>query len=419
MNRRHNPAALAPLLTLVLFAGACAGRPPADPVPLGEPAGDELWGDDSADGSGAPAGVAELLGEPLPPPEDPAPGLGDELRAQFGGVFFDATEELPGEVVDEVARYVGYFHDGRARANYERWLAREGRYRDLILAELRAQGAPEELLYLAMLESGFSPVAVSRARATGLWQFMRATGRQSGLRIDDWVDERRDPIASTRAAIRHLRVLHRELGDWALAAAAYNAGLGRVRRAQRRAGGGYFQLTAAAALPAETRSYIPLILAAGHVAVNRERYGLGHIEREAPLSYDTVRVEGRTRLSAVARATGQPLDRLRALNTHLIRGAAPPGRSWVVRLPPGTLALEGLAGSQGIAARVASLPTAERLLPEWREVVWTVRSGDSWWKIANRHGTTVKAMRALNPRAGEVIHPGQKLVVSRTPVYDG
>ncbi|HUG39381.1 MAG TPA: transglycosylase SLT domain-containing protein [Longimicrobiales bacterium] len=418
------PGATPILIAILLSAGGCAGFAPAGPRgPLGEELEDEIHADGSVDGGEAPAGMEELFGGEEPGSSDGAtepapPALDEELRVQFGAVFLGPRGEVPEAVVEEVGKYIGYFHAGRARENYERWLTREGRYRDLILAELRAQGLPEELLYLTMVESGFSPVAVSRAKAVGLWQFMRTTGRAEGLRIDDWVDERRDPLASTRAAVAHLKMLHRELGDWSLAAAAYNAGLGRVRRARARTAGGYFDLTAAGALPAETRSYVPLILAAGHVAANRERYGLGHVRTEEPLVFDTVRVQGRTRLSAVAKATGVDVAELKALNPHLLRGAAPPGRGWLLRLPSGTVAAEGLAGRAALLARVASLPVEERLLPEYREVRWTVRSGDSWWRIARAHGTTVAAMRSLNPGVGDVIQPGMKLLVARQVVSD-
>jgi membrane-bound lytic murein transglycosylase D len=383
-------------------------------MPEPEPV-EEAYVDDSVDGAGDPAGIEELLGdEPTvgPPPDlsllDPD-GVDWDLRTHMPGFL---AAGFPPAALDQVLHNIGLFHTGRARANFERWLVREGRYRDLILGELEAAGLPEELLYLSMLESGFSPTAVSRAGAVGLWQFMPATGRESGLRIDDWVDERRDPIASTRAAIGHLTYLYQELGDWALAAAAYNAGLGRVRRTRIDSGAGYFDLTLSGRLPAETRGYVPLILAASHVARNRELYGFVDITPDPPLRYDTVHVEGRTRLSALARTAELTVAELTALNTHLIRGAAPPGLSYPLRVPVGSANPE-------IGLRLAALPVDERLLPEYRDIYAVVRPGDSWWRIANAHGVTVRALRARNPRVGDVIHPGMRLLVDRRVVRDG
>jgi membrane-bound lytic murein transglycosylase D len=402
------------LVLAVLLAGACApagGSRPERPAPV---LPDPVFLDESADGSGDPAGVEELLGdvddeEPLTAPMVlDADGVARDLVESFPGFL---AAGLPQPVLDTVLHYVGLFHAGRARANFERWLVREGRYRDLILSELEAAGLPEELLYLSMLESGFSPTAVSRAGAVGLWQFMPATGRAEGLRIDSWVDERRDPIASTRAATKHLAMLHDQLGDWALAAAAYNAGLGRVRRTRGDSGAGYFDLTLSGRLPAETRNYVPLILAASHVARNREYYGFVDMDSDPPLRYDTLRVDGRTRLSAVATASGLDAQELTALNTHLIRGAAPPVQGYPVRVPVGT-------ASPDVMLRLAALPTEERLLPEYREIWAVVKSGDSWWRIARNHGVSVNDLRARNPRVGDVIHPGMRLLVDRRQVTD-
>jgi membrane-bound lytic murein transglycosylase D len=418
--RRASDAVFARLsLILIVVGAAVAGCTPAGwdtrPAPPAPPVDPYL--DESADGAGDPAGVEELLGGEEEEDEiEPGPvplvldvdGVRADLLLHFPG--FLATG-LPRPVLDTVMHYVRLFHAGRARANFERWLVREGRYRELILTELEAAGLPEELLYLSMLESGFLPTAVSRAGAVGLWQFMAATGRAEGLRIDDWVDERRDPIASTRAAVAHLSMLHDQLGDWALAAAAYNAGLGRVRRVRGNSSAGYFDLIMAGRLPAETRTYVPLILAASHVARNREHYGFHDIVPDPPLEYDAVPVEGRTRLSALASVTGVPLADLAALNTHLVRGAAPPVAGYPVRVPAGS-------AWPDIGDRLAALPVDERLLPEYREIWVVVRSGDSWWRIANAHGVAVRDLRARNPRVGDVIHPGMRLLVDRRRVTD-
>lgn len=409
-----HPSILALALVLWVAAGCSPvgwGAPVAPLPPVVVEDGDP---DDSIDGSGDPAGIEELFGE-----ESVAESESDISVLDATGVARDLERHapsfvaagLPPAALEQVLHSVGLFHSGRARANFERWLAREGRYRELILAELAAAGLPEELLYLSMLESGFSPTAVSRAGAVGLWQFMATTGRESGLRIDDWVDERRDPVAATRAAVGHLSYLHAQLGDWALAAAAYNAGLGRVRRTRGDSGAGYFDLTLSGRLPAETRNYVPLILAASHVARNRTYYGFEAVEPEPPLRYDTLHVDGRTRLTAMARAGDMEVAELTRLNTHLVRGAAPPGRSYPIRIPVG-------AASPALALRLAAIPADERLLPEYREVYAVVKPGDSWWRIANGHGVTVRDLRARNPRIGDMLHPGMRLLVERRVVRD-
>lgn len=413
---RSRPHIVAPALLLWVAAGCAPVGWEPPPMPLPPVVVEDSYPDDSIDGGGDPAGIEELFGEESAAEVEPeavlivldATGVARDLERHAPGFV---AAGLPPAALEQVLQSVGLFHSGRARANFERWLAREGRYRDLILAELEAAGLPEELLYLSMLESGFSPTAVSRAGAVGLWQFMATTGRESGLRIDDWVDERRDPVAATRAAVGHLSYLYAQLGDWALAAAAYNAGLGRVRRTRGDSGAGYFDLTLSGRLPAETRSYVPLILAASHVARNRAHYGFERVEAEQPMRYDTLHVEGRTRLTAMARAGGIEVAELTALNTHLVRGAAPPGRTYPVRVPAG-------AASPELALRLAAMPADDRLLPEYREIYAVVKPGDSWWRIANSHGVTVRDLRSRNPRIGDMLHPGMRLLVERRVVRD-
>jgi membrane-bound lytic murein transglycosylase D len=415
--RSRTPIVTPAALILWVAAGCAPVGWEAPLTPLPPVVVEDSYPDDSIHGDGNPAGIEELFGEESPVAEEEpeaalivldATGVARDLERHAPGFV---AAGLPPAALEQVLQSVGLFHSGRARANFERWLAREGRYRDLILAELEAAGLPEELLYLSMLESGFSPTAVSRAGAVGLWQFMATTGRESGLRIDDWVDERRDPVAATRAAVGHLSYLYAQLGDWALAAAAYNAGLGRVRRTRGDSGAGYFDLTLSGRLPAETRSYVPLILAASHVARNRTHYGFEGVEAEQPLRYDTLHVEGRTRLTAMARAGDMEVAELTALNTHLVRGAAPPGRTYPVRVPAG-------AASPELALRLAAMPADDRLLPEYREVYAVVKPGDSWWRIANSHGVTVRDLRSRNPRIGDMLHPGMRLLVERRVVRD-
>ncbi|MBW3629622.1 MAG: transglycosylase SLT domain-containing protein [Gemmatimonadetes bacterium] len=223
------------------------------------------------------------------------------------------------------------------------YLKRSGRYEGMIRTKLREQGMPEDLLYLSMIESGFNPNARSRAQAVGLWQFMAGTARDYGLRVDAYVDERRDPEKSTDAALRYLQDLHKQFGSWNLAAAAYNTGQVRVSRAMRATTGAdkgvetdFWRIRRL--LPRDTREYVPLIYAAALVAKDPQKYGLGHVERWLPVPTDTVAVAGETTLAAVAKAVGTTEDDLLSLNPQLIKGMTPPGQPYPVRVPDGSAA---------------------------------------------------------------------------------
>lgn len=246
---------------------------------------------------------------------------------------------LPLEVNARVEHWIGRFL-GDQRASFEEYLVREGLYGGMVRGKLRARGMPEELLYLAMIESGFSSVATSPMHAAGLWQFLGATARHYGLTVDSWVDERRDPVRATEAALDYLDELFGEFGSWYLAAAAYNAGPQRVHAAMRRAGvraeegdeALYWQIIEN--LPRETREYVPRILAAALLAERAEHFGI-EVQRNLPYLFDQVLVPGGTSLVRVAQALEVPPALLRELNPHLIRATTPPGRSFPVRIPQG------------------------------------------------------------------------------------
>lgn len=245
---------------------------------------------------------------------------------------------LPMEVNERVERWIQRFLT-TDRVGFETYLVREGLYGEMIRDRLRRRGMPEELLYLAMIESGFSPAATSPMLASGVWQFMAQTARQHGLAVDAWVDERRDPVRATDAALDYLEQLHDMFGSWYLAAAAYNAGPGRVAAALRSHGaseGGdealYWRIIHD--LPPETRDYVPKLLAAALLAERGEHFGI-EVERSLPYTYDRVLVPGGTSLTRVAQTIDVPAALLRELNPHLIRGITPPGRSFQVRIPEG------------------------------------------------------------------------------------
>jgi len=262
---------------------------------------------------------------------------------------------IPLHVNARVERWMDRFQTTR-REEFETLLARRGLFSDMIEQKLRDRGMPEELLYMAMIESGMSPAAVSRVSAVGLWQFMGPTAMQYGLRVDEYVDERRDPIRATDAALEYLEYLYARFGSWYLAAAAFNAGPGRVERILNRHADGrmgdediYWQVLEY--LPRETREYIPKLVAVTVLANDMD--SVGFAAQLEPYRYDNVFVPGGTTLTAVAEALGVDVEAVADLNPHLTRRMTPPGEMYGVRVPvgDGALVVRGLADT--FAARRA------------------------------------------------------------------
>jgi membrane-bound lytic murein transglycosylase D len=314
---------------------------------------------------------------------------------------------------------VTYFADvftGRLREPFERALSRQTRYADLIGDRLRAAGLPQDLIYLALVESYYDPHAYSRAAAVGMWQFMTRTARAVGLRVDWWVDERRDPVRATEGAVRHLLSLHDEFGSPFLAAAAYNGGSGRVSRglaqfaARLEEAEGeekFFALSDARALRPETRDYVPKIIAAALVAKQPGRYGL-RVDTLAPLAFDSVVVPGGTPLAAVALAALAQLDTVRDLNPHILRGMVPPGDAMWVRVPVGA--------ATAFEERFVALDSADRTsLTRVKS-----RKGESMASIARKHGLTAKKLGWYNPRVARLksgnLVAGQTILVPTVAV---
>ena len=242
------------------------------------------------------------------------------------------------DVNDRVLKWMRRFLS-TDRRTFEVFLSRGGAFSDLILDKLEERGMPEEVLYLAMIESGFSTKATSQVGAGGVWQFMSPTAKQYGLRVDRWVDERRDPVKATDAALDYLDWLHDRYDSWFLAAAAYNAGYGRVDRIVKKYADGqkgdediYWEIIEH--LPRETRDYVPKMLAATALAKEAERYGFDVRPHEA-YEFERVWVPGGTSLASVAKEVGIDVALLKELNPHLIRSVTPPGTSYGLRVPVG------------------------------------------------------------------------------------
>jgi membrane-bound lytic murein transglycosylase D len=238
-------------------------------------------------------GFAEQQSEPAPIdeanqvtfPADP------NVRAKAEAELKNTRSDLPLMINDYVAGYINYFST-RGRGVFERALVRSGRYRDMIQRIFQQEGVPQDLIYLAQAESGFHPLALSRARARGMWQFMASRGVGYGLRRSWWVDDRQDPERSTKAAARHLKDLYNEFGDWYLAMAAYNSGPGSVQLAVKRTGyADFWELYRRDVLPKETKNYVPIILAMTIMSKNPAQYGLSAVIPDPPEHYDVVRVD--------------------------------------------------------------------------------------------------------------------------------
>ena len=420
------------ILWTVVAVAACAGRRADVPAPMPEPA--------AVAPAPAPTPTVDTVPAALPdslvgPPADSAAdravleALAElefrTLERRFGSPLAQAGRDSisSGEVADESTRLFGSSHGGEAAlaaptydidvvsfANHRRvqyyvdfflgeardrfaiWLGRLPRYEGMIRERLRQQGVPEDLVYLALIESGFSNTAVSRSRAVGMWQFMAGTGRRYGLSQDAWLDERRDPFRATDAAARHLADLNEQFGSWYLAAAAYNAGPGRVERGLKRLPAGdapsdstFFELSSGRYLRPETRDYVPKLIAAALIAKNPTRYGFDSVATLTPLAFDEVRVTEATGLDVLARLADTTTRALVDLNPQFVRGVTPPRREVLVRVPAG-------AGRE-VARRWAELPASERVsFLEHR-----VARGETLSGIAQRYGITTSLLMAANP----------------------
>src|SRR5438034_3499960 len=292
-----------------------------------------------------------------------------------------------------VLEYLEFFQvDSRDR--FEIWLGRLGRYEGMIRERLRAKGLPEDLLYLTLIESGLSNTAVSRAKAVGMWQFMASTARLYGLTVDPWVDERRDPFKATEAAVNYLADLRERLGSVYLAAAAYNAGVGRIERGLDRLPGEvdsvddrtFFQLVNHRYLRRETRDYVPKLIAASLIAKRPAQYAF-EAEPLPPLVFDEITIPDATGLDVIARLADTTVAAVLDLNPHFVGGIPPPARSVVVPLP-----------------RRRGAPVAERFDSVPRPDAIARRYGVSLTALLNYNGLTLRSVI----RPGDVIKIPQK-----------
>lgn len=297
----------------------------------------------------------------------------------------EVSFDFPVVMNDKVRYFVDYF-SGTGHKVFHRWLERSGRYLPMMRQVFAEEGLPQDLAYLAMIESGFINNALSWARASGPWQFMDGTGRLYGLNNDWWRDERRDPVKATRAAARHLKDLYAIFGDWYLAAAAYNAGSGKIQRGIEMYGTrDFWQLSHGKYLATETKHYVPKLLAGMLIAKEPEKYGFTDIAYQEPLAYETVRLPGATDVEVIAGLCGSSYETIKELNPELKRWCTPPGlKDYEVRLPAGS--------GEGFQEKYAQVPEESRVNYQRH----TVRKGDTLKSVARRYGIRSKDILALN-----------------------
>ncbi|WP_446007861.1 transglycosylase SLT domain-containing protein [Candidatus Electrothrix sp.] len=376
--------------------------------------------------------------------------------------------DFPIIINKQVEFYLDQFQN-RQRITFKRWLDRSALYLSLIEDELKKAKLPEALVYLAMIESGFNPVAYSPARASGLWQFMPSTALSYGLRIDSWVDERRNPEKATRAAVSYLSALYKRFGDWQLAVAAYNAGEGKIQRGlEKYKAKNFWDLAAKDYLALETKRYVPKLIAAILIAHEPERYGFQPV-RAKDVQYETVDVPPGTPLSAIAAAGGYSVEKVRQLNTELLKNKIPRVKgTYSLRVPAGTSTriaanLQQILADEKIKV-VHSLRRGETLsrvgkrynvsvnmIMQWNNIAdarriragrklalypnvkadvrtgkqgtkekgmiisyYKVRDGDSLWSIARKHQVSTQDIKRWNQLDNNLLHPGKKLVIKKS-----
>ncbi len=303
---------------------------------------------------------------------------------------------IPLVLNQKVENAMKYFQ-GRGRRVFTKWLQRTGRYKHMIIPILREEGVPDELFYLAMIESGFNPYARSYARAVGMWQFVYATGRAYGLNQSWWYDERRDPVKSTRAAAQHLKDLYQRFNNWYIAIAGYNYSPGKIaHRIERYEVDEFWELPR---LPRQTRNYVPTFIAVSHMAKDPEKYGF-FIEKEDPVKFDTVTVHECVDLNVVAECVGSTFQKVKKLNPALLRWCTPPDRdSWVLNIPEGT--------RDEFLKNYAKVPDEDKLT--W--IHHKIRSGQTLSTIARRYGVSMREIKRFNNIRGTLIRAGHYLVI--------
>jgi len=337
-----------------------------------------------------------------------------ELREleKGGDIKNRATFDFPIVINDQVEYFVDYFQT-KLRSRFSLWIGRSTRYMSMMKKILREHNLPEDLIYLAMIESGFSTKAYSRAHAVGPWQFIRETGARYGLQVNSWVDERKDPIKSTRAAAQYLSDLYNRFGSWYLAAAGYNAGEGKISRALAMYNAqNFWEITAENRryIKEETKQYVPKMIAAALIAKEPEKYGFPKIHYQPPLAFDEVTVPGNVELKDVAAACGVDVDTIVDLNPELKRWLTPPGASsYTLRIPEGN--------KEKLMENFAQLIKPKPLVTYAEH---RVKKGERLASIAKRYGVKAGVIAKANRiKTGKRLNPGLVLLIPKKTGHQG
>ncbi|MGE5217349.1 MAG: transglycosylase SLT domain-containing protein [Chloroflexota bacterium] len=309
------------------------------------------------------------------------------------------------EIVEnpKVRHFIKYYSTS-AKSHFKEVLTRSGKYMPMIAKVLNEEGLPPELGYLALIESEFVVNTTSPNGAVGLWQFIAPTAKKYGLRIDQWVDERRDPVKSTRAAAAYLKYLHDYYGRWFLATAAYNAGPGNIDKALRQSNAkDFWSIKAKASLSDETRDFVPKFIAVSLIATNPHKYGFHEVRYVPPMDYEEVEVRRSMSLSTLAGLAETPLSEIRRLNPALLRNVTPPWESsYRIKLP-------GDKAAVLLAKMNEELPADE---PEnHRIVTHKVKRGETLFSIARFYGLNVRTLMNFNGLTTSRLRIGQKLMI--------
>ncbi len=357
----------------------------------------EQSGSDQATQKAEPAPIDEV--------NEATPPVDQNVKAKAEAEVKETHSDLPLMLTDPVAAYINYFSSPRGHEKLEHALEDSGRYQPMIQKILKQEGVPQDLIYLALAESGFHPLALSRAGARGMWQFMGSRAKAYGLKRDGWVDEREDPEKSTMAAAHHLKDLYHEFGDWYLAMAAYNSGPGTVQQAVKRTGyADFWQLYNRNVLPRETKNYVPIILAVAIMAKNPAQYGLDDIVKDPPITYDTVSISYPVDLHLVAQCVGVPVETIQELNPSLLRWSTPKDGEFDLHLPQGT--------ADEYQTAIAAIPEDMRVW--WR--YYDVSDGDTLASIAHTYHVTSEALLKANSLDDESdLQAGSKLIIPIAP----
>lgn len=336
--------------------------------------------------------------------------LADALDAQtpytLESPALDVTE-VPAAVVPivvnrKVEQFIKYFQT-RGRKYFTTWLGRSPDYMPMVTGILREYGLPDDLFYIAFIESGLNPNSRSRAKAVGMWQFIKGTAKKYGLRVDFWIDERRDPEKSTRAAAKYFRDLYGHFGSWYLAAASYNAGEGRVLKAMRKHRSDDFWEISSHRRPLkkETKEYVPKYLAAMMIAKDPASYGFGITQYVEYVNYEKVSVPEATDLRVIAESAGTTVEEIKRLNPELLHWFTPPNYpGYEIKLPRGT--------KEQFVENFAKIPPPQRI----QFLQHKVRRGETISKIAKRYGTSVKPILYLNNISNlRSLRPGTTIIV--------